>query len=157
MYELKKCDKKEEPFSEKCLVVIPGNTKLVSSKTINEMRKLSLQLRSNLKQVIIIPRCKYGQYYICRGLQQSLHFSLGKKGVTLMIGLMNTIGVKVSTYNASLWDDKDKRIEELFNNTGVFLHNMRESSNSPIDIGLINYMTKMGKEVWSTLFFVSVV
>lgn len=150
--ELKEMDTGMEKFDKKSLIVIRGNHKKLSSKTLSDIKKMKRSLPDLIREIIIIPRCIHGQMYIINGLHNSLHFSLGEKGCNIMCDVMQELGVKVLRRNSNI------NIQDGINlarDHGFFVENVKQHYKSPIQKEYIMLMKDMGVNLWDILLGVS--
>ena len=130
-------------------------------KSLSQLQKLgSKWFRSNLKEVLIIPRKEHGQMYIVKGLGQSAHFSLRSNGVGALRNLFGSKGINVHTANGSKrWINHQDKLSDKGNKlTGFYVVSTPENTNQrqAFEVGYQNKMKEMSKVLWPALMLVSV-
>ena len=166
VYDLKALDHNKEPFARKALVIVRGDSKKLISKCWQQLCGSKLLTRASIEKILILPRCIYGQIYLCQGLQQSLHFSLGQAAIKEINEKMHSMGIPVNVYECN---EINKDFEgtvtcteySKFQRDGLFVRNMSQYKettslmSNTLDEQLKNHMCNMGKDLWYNLFLVS--
>ena len=156
VYDLKEKDPSTETFRMKSLIIIVGDHNRISSKTLLQMKNMSLSLSTIISEVIMIRRCICGQLYIVNGLHNSLHFSLGQNGCKELQELLLRNGITIRHCNeTALLKDKKKDIDSL--PTKFYVENVLHEKTTLLQTEYIMLMKDMGSFLWSTLLKVSVI
>ena len=154
VYELKEQNEDFSSFSRQCLVIIRGDHKSISFNSFTQLKQLKNKLSSYISEVIVIPRSTNGQIYIARGLQNSLHFSLGQKAVKRMTDIFKSCGVVIHNHDISFQKNYNS---QFILDHGVFVDNFDCSHvNKEVKNNLARKLILVGKNIADVLFRVSV-
>ena len=139
VFDLRQHDPVEEPFENKYLVVLRGQSSKFGKLTFDnlEHRSNCELFASNINHVMFIQRCKTSQMYIMEELQNSLHFSLGAKSTTMFQKYLEFANVSFEVFpnNKSL------------NGTSFVLRNTTETESSDHSSILANTFTEKMKDL----------
>ena len=86
VYDLRKDDITDEPFSNNFLVILRGTSSKLAKLDLHDIQHLSKHIfKTNIKEVQFIQRGSSTQLYVIKHLQKSLHFTLGSKSTLVLI------------------------------------------------------------------------
>ena len=148
VYELKLYDNCQE-FLSSNLVIIRGESNLIDQLSWKEVKELEMhQIQKAISEVLIIPRSNNGQYYLVKGLNSSLHFSLGTKGVQVLRQHLETCEI-VTHIIGSMNNDS------IYLPNGIFVKTAVRSKKTSIEHGYYKLMVDMGCHLWGNLLKVT--
>lgn len=159
VYFFKSFDPLQERFSRNNLVVIRGNSKKICDMDIVKLCCIpTTEIKEIIKSVQIIQRNPVCQMYVMQGLQNSLHFSLGKAGAMKLCQFCTNRNIPINYIrNDSSETIESSNILPHKNNTDVqslltYVHNPVNGKPSDLESEYIKLMTDMGNEIWPILF-----
>lgn len=141
-------------FTKQSLVILRNVDDLLIYESIQTLERRHRTWFSNrIESVIVIPRRKYGQFYVVQGLSRSPHFSLGKKGLNKLTQLFKSKDVRIFHLcgDRKLNDPKSGLLACAY----VVSSNPNEQKRSKLELGYQKKMIDLSKEVWQSLLMVS--
>ena len=154
VYDLKSLDNSKD-FSKLFLVIIRGNSSKIDHLTWEQVKNLTQkEIHPVITEVLFIPRSSHGQLYIVKGLNSSLHFSLGCNGQQALSTYLTTYNINKYTINGheTLMNND---FGNIFENSGVFVKTAIQHKKSQMEQGYYKLMIDMACHLWGNLFCVS--
>ena len=136
VYDLRTYDTDGMNFSKKYLVIVTGNCTKLSKLVYNDIESFTEKIaKLHISQVTFIQRGEYTQFYILKGLQRKLHFSLGSKSKKKLLNYCKSNNISYSNYTNRY---------QVRNDT-MFLHNQERINDKSTDQLSTLYTDKMTK------------
>ena len=154
VYDLKGLDNSKD-FSKMFLVVVRGDTSKIDHLSWEQVKNLTQNdILAAITSVLFIPRRSYGQLYIVKGLNSSLHFSLGSIGQQALSTYLNTNSINEYIMNGHETLMKNK-LNNNVHDCGVFVKTATQHKKSQIEQGYYKLMIDMACHLWGNLLGVS--
>ena len=119
------------------------------------------RLHEIIQSIDLIQRNNVCQLYLIQGLQNSVHFSLGKNGSNKLIEFFHEKGIPLNYFNnkESYFSKAEKFLARKNNPNTKYLvsyvQNPRGGGLSELEREYIQLMTEMGNQLWPVFFGVS--
>mgnify|MGYP001160240117 CR=1 FL=1 len=154
VYDLKGLDNSKD-FSKMFLVIVRGDTSKIDHLSWEQVKNLTQNdILAAITSVLFIPRRSHGQLYIVKGLNSSLHFSLGSNGQQALSTYLTT-----NSINEYIMNGHETLMKNKLNNNvidcGVFVKTANQHKKSQIEQGYYKLMIDMACHLWGNLLGVS--
>ena len=151
-----------EEFSMNSLIIVRGDAKKLKLLSQNDLIVMdSEKVQEIIKSIDLVQRNSLCQMYLIQGLQNSVHFSLGKNGSSKLMEFFHKRGVSLNYYrNYDSYKSCSKKFVQRKDNPNTpymitYVENPRKTGLSDLESQYIELMTDVGNELFPIFFGVS--